>query len=99
MGHSESEPCSNDVLVVCNYDKRVPHYRLNGSEILQLSEDMINPKTVKLGPSDFELKKVLGKGGYGKVFQVSVRTAELVLREGEMVRWQKKVEEVWCGVV
>lgn len=25
---------------------------------------------MKLGPQDFELKKVLGKGGYGKVFQV-----------------------------
>lgn len=46
-------------------------FRLNGAEILQLSEDMINPKRTKLGPQDFELKKVLGRGGYGKVFQVS----------------------------
>lgn len=46
--------------------------KLNGAEILQLSEDMINPKRTKLGPQDFELKKVLGRGGYGKVFQVSV---------------------------
>ena len=45
--------------------------KLNGAEILQLSEDMINPKRTKLGPQDFELKKVLGRGGYGKVFQVS----------------------------
>lgn len=40
--------------------------------MIQLSEDMINPKRTKLGPQDFELKKVLGRGGYGKVFQVSV---------------------------
>lgn len=45
--------------------------KLNGAEILQLSEDMINPNRTKLGPQDFELKKVLGRGGYGKVFQVS----------------------------
>jgi ribosomal protein S6 kinase beta len=32
----------------------------------------VNPGSDKLGPQDFELKKVLGKGGYGKVFQVSV---------------------------
>jgi hypothetical protein len=31
----------------------------------------VNPGSDKLGPQDFELKKVLGKGGYGKVFQVS----------------------------
>lgn len=34
-----------------------------------MNEDIIN-LGVKHGPQDFELKKVLGKGGYGKVFQV-----------------------------
>lgn len=28
---------------------------------------MVNPKDEKIGPESFELLKVLGKGGYGKV--------------------------------
>lgn len=44
------------------------------TETIQLSEDIVN-LGVKLGPQDFELKKVLGKGGYGKVFQVTERDA------------------------
>lgn len=44
-------------------------YSLGDTEEIQLSEDIVN-LGVKLGPQDFELKKVLGKGGYGKVFQV-----------------------------
>lgn len=44
-------------------------FRLEETETIQLSEDIVN-LGVKLGPQDFELKKVLGKGGYGKVFQV-----------------------------
>lgn len=43
---------------------------IEGQETIQLSEDTVNPGKIKLGPQDFELKKVLGKGGYGKVFQV-----------------------------
>ncbi|XP_077995171.1 ribosomal protein S6 kinase beta-1-like [Glandiceps talaboti] len=39
-------------------------------EELTLSEQTVNPGSEKVGPSDFELLKVLGKGGYGKVFQV-----------------------------
>uniref|UniRef100_A0A182PZZ2 Ribosomal protein S6 kinase n=1 Tax=Anopheles farauti TaxID=69004 RepID=A0A182PZZ2_9DIPT len=46
-----------------------------GSETIPLSEDIINPGRIKLGPQDFELKKVLGKGGYGKVFQVRIGTS------------------------
>ena len=45
--------------------------RVEGAEKIQLSQEIVNPGTAKLGPEDFELKKVLGKGGYGKVFQVS----------------------------
>lgn len=36
---------------------------------IELSDNTVNPNS-KVGPSDFELLKVLGKGGYGKVFQV-----------------------------
>lgn len=41
------------------------------TEEIQISQEIVNPGTTRLGPEDFELKKVLGKGGYGKVFQVS----------------------------
>lgn len=43
--------------------------RMEETVELQLNEEMVNLGQ-KLGPPDFELKKVLGKGGYGKVFQV-----------------------------
>lgn len=46
------------------------HCRTEGHETIQLSEENVNPGKIILGPKDFELKKVLGKGGYGKVFQV-----------------------------
>ena len=46
--------------------------RMGETETIQLNEDIVN-LGVKLGPQDFELKKVLGKGGYGKVFQVEIR--------------------------
>lgn len=42
------------------------------TEEIQLTEETVNLGGVKLGPGDFELKKVLGKGGYGKVFQVLI---------------------------
>ncbi|XP_017070900.1 ribosomal protein S6 kinase beta-2 [Drosophila eugracilis] len=45
------------------------HQDTEGQETIQLCEENVNPGQ-KLGPKDFELKKVLGKGGYGKVFQV-----------------------------
>ncbi|XP_058053378.1 ribosomal protein S6 kinase beta-2 isoform X2 [Anopheles bellator] len=67
------------------------------SETISLSEDIINPGQIKLGPQDFELKKVLGKGGYGKVFQVKKTTgadanaffAMKVLKKASIVRNQK----------
>jgi len=36
-------------------------------ETLAISEETVNPKDEKIGPNSFELLKVLGKGGYGKV--------------------------------
>ena len=41
-------------------------------EKVSLCQATVNPKS-QIGPSDFDLLKVLGKGGYGKVFQVSLR--------------------------
>ncbi|XP_070492020.1 ribosomal protein S6 kinase beta-2 [Chironomus tepperi] len=69
---------------------------LEETETIQLSEDIVNPGR-KLGPQDFELKKVLGKGGYGKVFQVKKVTgkdagnyfAMKVLKKASIVRNQK----------
>ncbi|GBP81161.1 hypothetical protein EVAR_25087_1 [Eumeta japonica] len=68
------------------------------SETIQLSEDNVNPGQCKrLGPQDFELRKVLGKGGYGKVFQVrkikgpdaGAHFAMKVLKKASIVRNQK----------
>lgn len=42
----------------------------DGMEMVELTENNVNPGQGKTGPQDFELLKVLGKGGYGKVFQV-----------------------------
>ena len=39
----------------------------DGVETLELSEHTVNPGEPKTGPYDFELLKLLGKGGYGKV--------------------------------
>src|SRR5689334_19453541 len=57
----------------------------------------VNPGQEKVGPKDFELLKVLGKGGYGKVFQVRKVTgkdassvfAMKVLKKATIVRNQK----------
>lgn len=77
-------------------------YRQEGSETILISEENVNPPKINLCPADFELKKVLGKGGYGKVFQVSFRNvrkaigsdnnchfAMKVLKKASIVRNQK----------
>ena len=71
-------------------------YSLEETDTIELNEDIVNPGR-KLGPQDFELKKVLGKGGYGKVFQVKKVTgndagsyfAMKVLKKASIVRNQK----------
>lgn len=68
-----------------------------GVETVQLSEQTVNRGKEKTGPHDFELRKVLGKGGYGKVFQVRKLTgrdagtifAMKVLHKATIVRNQK----------
>lgn len=42
-------------------------------EKTEITQTFVNPRNMRLTPLDFELKKVLGKGGYGKVFLVKVR--------------------------
>lgn len=66
-------------------------------ERVQLSEQNVNPGQEKTGPQDFELCKILGEGGYGKVFQVRKVTgkdrgsifAMKVLRKASIIRNQK----------
>ena len=67
-------------------------------ETVQLSEQIVNPGKEKTGPEDFSLLKVLGKGGYGKVFQVKKVTGQdsgtifamKVLKKASIVRNQKR---------
>lgn len=47
-------------------------------ETVAISEEIVNPKDEKVGPESFELLKVLGKGGYGKV-RTSQRGSILIL--------------------
>ena len=42
-------------------------FRDSNMETLPISEETVNPHNEKIGPESFELLKVLGKGGYGKV--------------------------------
>ncbi|XP_071946289.1 ribosomal protein S6 kinase beta-1-like [Antedon mediterranea] len=68
-----------------------------GMESVPLSEALVNPTEERVGPEHFQLLKVLGKGGYGKVFQVrKIAGAHLnkiyamkVLKKASIVRNQK----------
>ena len=66
-------------------------------ERLALNESTVNIGKERVGPKDFELRKVLGKGGYGKVFQVKKISGKYVgkvfamkvLKKATIVRNQK----------
>ena len=66
-------------------------------ERVHLNEQTVNGGREKTSPADFELLKVLGKGGYGKVFQVRKVSGQhagrvfamKVLRKASIVRNQK----------
>lgn len=101
--HDEDNIRDSDDDVIEVDDDFEPELHINsgldaeGSETIPLSEEIVNPGRMKLGPQDFELKKVLGKGGYGKVFQVRKTTgadansyfAMKVLKKASIVRNQK----------
>ncbi|CAL8345205.1 unnamed protein product [Arctogadus glacialis] len=45
-------------------------FNMDDCEKIEISEDNVNRGTENIRPECFELLRVLGKGGYGKVFQV-----------------------------
>ncbi|XP_060799727.1 ribosomal protein S6 kinase beta-1 isoform X2 [Neoarius graeffei] len=45
-------------------------FNMDDCEKIEISEDSVNQGTENIRPECFELLRVLGKGGYGKVFQV-----------------------------
>uniref|UniRef100_A0A8C7XP65 Ribosomal protein S6 kinase n=1 Tax=Oryzias sinensis TaxID=183150 RepID=A0A8C7XP65_9TELE len=45
-------------------------FNMDDCEQIEISEDNVNQGTESIRPECFELLRVLGKGGYGKVFQV-----------------------------
>ncbi|XP_022903387.2 ribosomal protein S6 kinase beta-1 [Onthophagus taurus] len=98
----EVDDSDDDVIEVeeGGYDQHPNINRIDESEdieTLQITEQNVNPGQEKLGPHDFELRNVLGKGGYGKVFQVRKVTgmdkgtifAMKVLKKATIVRNQK----------
>ncbi|KAB1251536.1 Ribosomal protein S6 kinase beta-2 [Camelus dromedarius] len=68
-GEGEPELSSADVCPLAELRaaglEPVGHY-----EEVELTETSVNPGPERIGPHCFELLRVLGKGGYGKVFQV-----------------------------
>src|SRR5215510_5727384 len=86
-----------DFIVLSNIKWCVFLDRSEDLETVQLSEQNVNTGKEKTGHQDFELRKVLGKGGYGKVFQVRKVTCQdsgtifamKVLRKASIVRNQK----------
>jgi p70 ribosomal S6 kinase len=103
----DEENISKDAMAVDVRDMKEPDMKeLNqdllcdpSMEALELSEHNVcgSGGGQKTGPSDFELRKVLGKGGYGKVFQVRKLTGDdrgkifamKVLKKATIVRNQK----------
>ncbi|XP_013787127.1 ribosomal protein S6 kinase beta-1-like [Limulus polyphemus] len=64
-------------------------------EKIQLSEIIVNPGEEKTGPKDFKLLRVLGKGGYGKVFQVRKITGKDTNKIFAMKVLKKVVPTKW----
>lgn len=100
--HLEEDDSDDDALDIDegDYDQN-PDINIiiptEGTETVQVTEQIVNPGKEKTGPEDFCLLKVLGKGGYGKVFQVKKVTGQdantifamKVLKKASIVRNQK----------
>lgn len=65
-----------------------------------MDEDVVNPPNIRVGPNDFQLLRVLGKGGYGKVLQCKKLTgadkdrifAMKILKKASLIRNQKDTD-------
>lgn len=68
-------------------------FRLKDEELetIQISEETVNPIDEKIGPESFELLKVLGKGGYGKVSRDTICISWLLLHEKRMRQYELNV--------
>ncbi|XP_076871472.1 ribosomal protein S6 kinase beta-2-like isoform X2 [Brachyhypopomus gauderio] len=64
----ESEDVSDTEDEVCNFT--VAETEPPETEEVELTSESVNRDSERVGPDCFELLTVLGKGGYGKVFQV-----------------------------
>lgn len=85
-------------------DHEIVNFEPNSIQIsedsVELTEQMVNSGEERTTTKDFELLKVLGKGGYGKVFQVRKITgnncgkifAMKVLKKATIVRNQKDTD-------
>ncbi|KAG9510063.1 Ribosomal protein S6 kinase beta-1, partial [Fragariocoptes setiger] len=82
----------------CDEILPIPETGINTYGQVNICEKTVNPSmSLKTGTKDFELLRVLGKGGYGKVFQVKKGTgpdqgkvfAMKVLRKAKIVISQK----------
>ena len=56
--------CRSFIYSVVTFDFRLKDEDI---ETIPISEETVNPVDEKIGPESFQLLKVLGKGGYGKV--------------------------------
>lgn len=94
--HQDDGSVSDDEFEILQEDDEMENEDSSQLESVQINQDTVNPKE-KIGPEDFELLKVLGKGGYGKVFQVKKVSgpdtntifAMKVLKKASIVRNQK----------
>lgn len=56
------------MLSICSAPLAPPHLsNMDDCEKIEISEDSVNQGTESIRPECFELLRVLGKGGYGKV--------------------------------
>ena len=83
LGGSASDPADNNDLDMTSIDMK----DVKGPDMQEIRQNLLRDPSLeafelsdhlsgKTGPGDFELRKVLGKGGYGKVFQVRKLTGD-----------------------